>query len=392
MDCPGANFPAHSGAQVSVWRGSRAWSNSNFTPIRRRYVCAPATDRWRCQDAASLDPLTRQRLYDPHRLPVEVRLVEVRPLGGERAWLAFDDGCRGEFDFAEIHAEFDDWDGLPAARCWRDAGAPFPRHGWRALDSESGLLRAVEDFLAWGFLLVDGLPRRNRAVLRMGARFGQVRDTGHGVHFEIRSRSDGNDLAYTALALGPHSDQPYTEPVPGVQLLHCLVNDNPGGESLLVDTLAVCEELSRRDPEALRLLKTVPVRFRFLGPGLHSVDHRPLVRCDGRGRIVGLHYSPRVDYLPLLPEVELLAYHRARRLLAGLLDEAAFRVEFRLEPGDCVIFDNTRMLHGRAAFDPARGDRRLQGCYIDINGPRNLYRVLRSGDYHGLPCGVPGTR
>ena len=75
--------------------------------------------RERCQDAASLDPLTRQRLYDPHRLPAEVSLVEVRPLGGERAWLAFDDGCRGEFDFAEIHAEFDDWDGLPAARCWR---------------------------------------------------------------------------------------------------------------------------------------------------------------------------------------------------------------------------------------------------------------------------------
>ena len=38
-----------------------------------------------------------------------------------------------------------------------------------------------------------------------------------------------------------------------------------------------------------------------------------------------------------------------------------------------------RLLHGRTSFDPAEGLRHLQGCYIDIDGPRSLYRVLRRG-------------
>ena len=198
-------------------------------------------------------------------------------------------------------------------------------------------------------------------MLELAARFGQVRDTGHGVLFEVRLRGDGNDLAYSTRALGPPTDQPYTEPVPGIQLLHCLVNDNPGGESLLLDALAVCEELAARDAAALELLKRVPLRFRFLGPGLDSVDRRPLVRCDGQGRVVGLHYSPRVDYLPLLSAAELEAYQSARRRLAELFEEPALRIEFRLQAGECMMFDNVRMLHGRGAFDATLGARQLQG-------------------------------
>jgi gamma-butyrobetaine dioxygenase len=37
-------------------------------------------------------------------------------------------------------------------------------------------------------------------------------------------------------------------------------------------------------------------------------------------------------------------------------------------------------------FDPAEGLRHLQGCYIDIDGPRSRYRVLRR--QLGQPAGV----
>ena len=40
------------------------------------------------------------------------------------------------------------------------------------------------------------------------------------------------------------------------------------------------------------------------------------------------------------------------------------------------MFDNNRIVHGRTAFDPEEGPRRLIGCYIDRDGPRSLYRVL----------------
>ena len=54
-----------------------------------------------------------------------------------------------------------------------------------------------------------------------------------------------------------------------------------------------------------------------------------------------------------------------------------FEIRFLLGDGDLVMFDNCRLLHGRTGFDPAEGLRHLQGCYIDIDGPRSLYRVLR---------------
>jgi gamma-butyrobetaine dioxygenase len=60
-----------------------------------------------------------------------------------------------------------------------------------------------------------------------------------------------------------------------------------------------------------------------------------------------------------------------------MLRSTEFEIRFLLASGDLVMFDNCRLLHGRTSFDPAQGLRHLQGCYIDIDGPRSLYRVLR---------------
>ena len=45
--------------------------------------------------------------------------------------------------------------------------------------------------------------------------------------------------------------------------------------------------------------------------------------------------------------------------------------------GELLMMDNRRLLHGRTGFDPGEGVRYLQGCYIDMDGPRSLYRVVR---------------
>jgi gamma-butyrobetaine dioxygenase len=70
-------------------------------------------------------------------------------------------------------------------------------------------------------------------------------------------------------------------------------------------------------------------------------------------------------------------YFRARKAFDHLLRSPQFEVRFLLEPGDLMMMDNRRLLHGRTAFDPREGLRHLQGCYIDLDGPRSLYRVLR---------------
>ena len=110
-----------------------------------------------------------------------------------------------------------------------------------------------------------------------------------------------------------------------------------------------------------------------------------MIALDGSGQMVGVHYSPRLDSLPLMSEDDTRRYHRARKRMGELFDDDAYALRFRLEPGQMMVFDNTRGLHGRTAFNPAEGHRQLQGCYIDRDGPRSLYRVLHR-QLNGTPA------
>jgi len=69
-------------------------------------------------------------------------------------------------------------------------------------------------------------------------------------------------------------------------------------------------------------------------------------------------------------------YHKARKRLGELLSDPGFEIQFRLQTGELMMFDNNRVLHGRTGFCTSEGERHLQGCYIDSDGPRILYRVL----------------
>jgi gamma-butyrobetaine dioxygenase len=331
--------------------------------------------RERSQAPDQLDPVTGQRLFDPHRLPPDLAVVAAHVDDGA-VEVAFTDGHREAFPVEALLAASELGDGCPAPRPWRaELGVP-PRHDWAAMGGDEGLRAAVGDLLALGVIVVDGVETVEGTVLEVAGRLGYVRDTNFGRLFDVRTVPDSNDLAYRAIALGPHTDNPYREPVPGIQLLHCLVNETTGGWSTLVDALAVTEQLAAEDPDALALLCSVPVTFRFRDGDTELVARRAVVAVDDTGAITGLHYSPRLDHLPLLPEAELVAYQAARRRLAELLDDPSFELRFLLRPGQVLVFSNDRVLHGRTAFDPQEGRRHLQGCYIDHDGPQSRYRVL----------------
>jgi gamma-butyrobetaine dioxygenase len=238
-------------------------------------------------------------------------------------------------------------------------------------------VETVKTFLRLGFVILRGVPTAPGSVLDVARVFGFPRETNFGVIFDVRSVPDASDLAYTGLALAPHTDNPYRDPVPGVQLLHCLANRSSGGKSTLVDGLAVALALRDRDPDAYRILSETPVRFAYTHADTHLVDHAPIIEHDAGGQIVGIRFSPKLDFVPLLDEAALEAFYRARRMLNTMLVSPEFEIRFLLDAGDLVMFDNRRLLHGRTAFDPREGLRHLQGCYIDIDSPRSLYRVLR---------------
>ena len=332
--------------------------------------------RARSPDPSQRDEVTGQRLMNPHLLPDELVLTGARM---EKAGLhlSFSDGFSGWYDPQELVRGSVLDEACPPAVHWQAGLDPQPVYQWDALATDATLYRALHDFISLGFLLVQGSPTEADSILGIARRFGFVRDTNFGAFFEVYSRPQSSDLAYRPVALGPHTDNPYRTPVPGIQILQCLQNETSGGLSTLVDSLAVAEQLRREDPEGFALLSRVPVRFEYRDAATCLVAVKPMIELDGMGNMVGVHYSPRLDDMPLMPDADTRRFHRTRKRLGLLFEDPRYELRFKLDPGQFMMFDNNRVLHGRTAFDPSEGHRQLQGCYIDRDGPRSLYRVLQ---------------
>lgn len=236
-------------------------------------------------------------------------------------------------------------------------------------------LRWLTHLRDYGFALISGLPAAEEAVFDAVDLFGFVRETNYGRLFDVIVRSDPANLANTSAEIGMHTDNPYRDPVPGLQLLHCIVNETDGGQSQLCDGFAVAEQLRIKDPGAFELLSRHPVRFRFLDAGSADLECiRPMIETDVTGAVVGIRYNSRSVAAFDLDSDVLPAFYEAYRAFSHRLNDPANRIEFRLGPGDLVVFDNQRVLHGRSAY--TIGHRHLQGCYADKDALNSTIRVL----------------
>ncbi|HTB54344.1 MAG TPA: TauD/TfdA family dioxygenase [Trebonia sp.] len=266
---------------------------------------------------------------------------------------------------------------------WRAADLATPHTAdWAAYTSDDrvreGCLGAVARY---GCALLRGVPVSPGMVLEVAATFGYVRATNYGRLFDVRVEPDPDNLAFTSREIAPHTDNPYRDPVPTLQLLHCLRDARSngavaGGDTGLVDGFAAAAALRAADPESFGVLTGTPVPFGYIDKETELTARQPLISLSPRGRIAGIRYNDR-SMLPLrLPPAEAEAAYAAILVWARLLARPEFLLRLRLSPGDCLIFDNTRVLHARTAF-AATGERHLQGCYADLDGLLSTLAVLR---------------
>lgn len=223
-------------------------------------------------------------------------------------------------------------------------------------------LLAVRDI---GLTQVRGVPTEPGSLKLIAQRISFIRESNFGVLFNVQSKADADSNAYTAFNLPLHTDLPTRELQPGLQFLHCLVNDAEGGESIFVDGFAIADALRLEDPQLFEALCEIPVEFR--NKDRHS-DYRclaPIIAVDALGRVAEIRmanflrgaFDTSVAQMPLL--------YRAYRRFIAMTREPRFRLMQRLKPGELWCFDNRRTLHARNAFDPATGARHFQGCYVD---------------------------
>jgi len=318
-------------------------------------------DNCRCGECR--DAVSGQKLFDLAETPAVVEIVE----SAHDVTVVFADGHRSVFDRA--------WLASPAPAGHRDESSKrsgASEASWSAyLDDDAERLRCLDAVLRNGFVLLRGVPVRPGAVLEVVETFGFVRETNYGRLFDVRVVDSPNNLAFTSKAISPHTDNPYRDPVPTLQLLHCLENAAEGGDTTLVDGFAVAARLRVEDPAAFETLTRTPVTFSFADETTFLSAFKPIIEVDPAGRI----REVRINNRSMQPGREHgPEFYRAYRAFRAM--SAAAQVALRLEPGDCLLFDNTRILHARTGF-AATGARHLQGCYADIDALASTAAVLR---------------
>jgi len=244
----------------------------------------------------------------------------------------------------------------------------------------SWLMRLIKD----GVAFLRSVPSSEEAILEAMKLVGQVAETNYGLVFDVRSVPQPENLAYSDLGLGLHTDNPYREPVPGFQALHALIASPDGGDSLFADGFALAEHIRSTDPEGFPLLTQTPVPFHYRSQSADLYAERPLIQLSCRGAVTAVHYNSR-SIAPLLDlsARAAAAFYAAYRRFAALLRDPRYQLKFRLADGEIVVFDNQRILHGRTAFSSARHARHLRGCYLtrdSVYSTAALLRRTQSGD------------
>jgi len=231
--------------------------------------------------------------------------------------------------------------------------------------------------LRYGFAKVVNAPVESGGLFKIVDLFGYVRETNYGRHFEVRTEVNPTNLAYTGLGLQAHTDNPYRDPVPTIQVLYCLENSAEGGENMVIDGFAAALRLKAENPVWFDLLADHCARFEYSGePGVCLTSRRPMIELAPDGELTGIRFNNRsFAAVTDVPFERMQDYYAAYRRLGEIIDDTAMEVTFKLNPGEAFIVDNTRVLHARKGYS-GEGTRWLQGCYADKDGLRSTYDAM----------------
>lgn len=244
----------------------------------------------------------------------------------------------------------------------------------QVLTDDSALASWLQDVASHGYAVLGGFSGGHEETTALASRIGYVRETIFGGTWDLAADlSEHEDTAYTQAFLAPHTDGTYSHDAPGLQMFCCVERTGTGGESIIVDAFAIAETLRSEFPDDFAVLTSVEVPGHYVEPGVELRASRPAIRLDSSGSVAQVSMN-NYDRSPmLLPHAEMEAFYRAYGRLHELANDPTRWLALRLEPGDVLINDNWRVLHGRHAYT---GSRRFIGCYLNHEDFESRLRVL----------------
>ena len=356
------------------------WANGSESRLAALWL------RDNCQLPCCFNDQNGQRLINITDIPRSTIIVSVTRSAAKVTIRFAPDNHTSEFDanwlFDNCYCQnkaFDDR-GEKSKTLWMGPSAftKLPNADYSDFCCRSATQRhALQAVAEYGFVILNNVPVKPGSVLDVISHFGFVRETNYGKLFDVQTEINPNNLAFTNLGLGGHLDNPYRNPVPGLQLLHCLENSAQGGETIIQDGFMAASILRDESAQNFNLLSKTAINFRFQNKSTDLHTLATMIELNVLNQIVTVRFNNRSIAPLTLPETSMLAYYTAYRHLAEIFERTDLQACFKLNPGQLLLFDNTRILHARKTFSSA-GRRHLQGAYSDLDGLYSKLNILKS--------------
>ena len=363
------------------------WSDGRTTPLHRWFL------RDNCTCSQCYLPLTREQLFEIADAPADLAIGSAGITADGDLVIGWSDHHASRYAPGWLRNHAPD----TASRAERHAARPRP-FIWGseyadALKSFDYADIMADDSTLWAWLsalrsagmtLVKNVPVEHEALLAPIARISHLRETNFGRVFDVKSKPRADSAAYTSVNLPAHTDLPTRELQPGLQFLHCLINDAVGGESVFVDGFAIGEAMRAHHPAEFATITTTQMAFWNRDD---RTDYRwtaPLIALNSDGDLEEVRFANFLRGPIEAPAGQMDAIYAALRLFQAMCRDPKYFIERRLAPGDMWAFDNRRVLHARREFDPQTGERHLQGAYVDRDEINSRWRVLSRE--LGEPC------
>lgn len=153
-------------------------------------------------------------------------------------------------------------------------------------------------------------------------------------HTQVSVVEGSRSLVTSVRGLSPHTDHHRARYI----LWNCEVQQESGGETILVDGLAVFSSMSQADKSNLRNIRLIEHSM-FDGD---EASHPMIFDVDGNE---ALYYSYWLCDESISPQ------HRESFDRFHAAVKAVQPIFIRLEPGESLLIDNNRMLHGRVSLE-----------------------------------------
>lgn len=392
-----------SSLNVSVRQSHTSITSSERVAIGNRQFSAVYL-RDACTCPLCVDPSSKQKNFQTTDIPpgIQAKTVEPQTDGsvkvrwvGDLAGFGDDHASIFSAEFFDINSSWDkfhqDHFGMTQPSVWdKSTIAEKLQHVDYEdyITQDAALYRVLQQLHNYGLALLRGVPESEKSVESIAGRIGRLRDTFYGRTWDVKSVPQAKNVAYTAQYLGLHMDLLYMRDPPGFQFLHCLKNSCKGGSSLFSDSFYAASKLSKSSFEAL---SSYQVPYHYRNAGEHYYYSHPVIELKsspGEPKTIdNVNYSPPFQATLAFPTIEEQQLFdpvmKAWRELASGVENEENLYEYRLQEGECVIFNNRRVLHGRRQFDTSAGERWLKGCYLDTDVFMSRYRVLSEVSANG---------